>query len=286
MHQQTELLVAAIESLRQEPNYFKDYIFPIASAFFTSLLGAGIAYFTLKNQEGIQIEKEKMNAANKWTLQMEEARATLIAIKGTYNENLTENPYQRVSAVQSILFHAKPIDAKLEELSFIIPKSNPDVTEYPKWSQITRIRSMVNNYNYLLQLWNQRNEIERPLREYVIEQHSKLGYADIQPEDLLASIGASNAVVLIDITERVIKLTDDLLLEIDDFLSGFPVYAKTRIKTKKLKSYGSVVTHSNKDNPLLLAVLQRTIEPNFTTVEDIFGETSDAIIQRLKTGYE
>jgi hypothetical protein len=47
VHEETELLVNAIEALKQEPNYIKDYIFPIASALFTSVLGAGIAFFTL-----------------------------------------------------------------------------------------------------------------------------------------------------------------------------------------------------------------------------------------------
>ena len=59
MIEETELLVRAIESLRQDENLFKDYIFPIASAFFSALLGAGVAYFTLKYQEDIKIEKRK-----------------------------------------------------------------------------------------------------------------------------------------------------------------------------------------------------------------------------------
>ena len=59
MANEVELVVKAIEGLKQDPNYFKDYIFPIVSAFFTSILGAGIAYFTLRRQEYLQIEKEK-----------------------------------------------------------------------------------------------------------------------------------------------------------------------------------------------------------------------------------
>lgn len=56
MHNETELIVNAIESLRQEGSIFKDYIFPIASAFFTS---AGIAYKSFRYQDDIKIEKEK-----------------------------------------------------------------------------------------------------------------------------------------------------------------------------------------------------------------------------------
>jgi hypothetical protein len=100
VHQETQLIVSAIESLQQEPNFFKDYLFPIASAFFTSSLGAVIAYYILNRQEYVQIEKDKMNASNKWTLDIEQARSNLIAIKDNYNGELTDIPLQRVGAIR------------------------------------------------------------------------------------------------------------------------------------------------------------------------------------------
>lgn len=124
MDQETEALVRAIESLRNEPSLFKDYLFPIASAFFTSLLGAGVAYYTLRHQEGIQIEKQKMDAANKWLLLVESARSTLLAIKSNYHGELTADPVQRVGIVPNILIHADPIVERYDELSFIIPRSD------------------------------------------------------------------------------------------------------------------------------------------------------------------
>jgi hypothetical protein len=178
VHIETAQVVQAIESLQQEPNIFKDYIFPIASAFFISMLGAGIAYFSLRSQENIQIEKEKMNNTNKWMFLLEEAQAALIAIKGNYYNKLSDNPIQRISAIPSILFNAQPISEKLESLSFIVKKANADV-EPKKWSQIFRIRAMVNNYNYLLDLWNQRNEIERPMKEKLLAQFSNQAYINI-----------------------------------------------------------------------------------------------------------
>ena len=122
MTQEVEMIVKAIGELQQEPNYFKDYMFPIASALFTSLLGAGIAFLTIKHQEDLKIEKTKMDSTNKWTLLAEEARSTLIAIKSNYHGNLTEIPAQRLSAIPSILFHATPITERYEELSFIVSK--------------------------------------------------------------------------------------------------------------------------------------------------------------------
>ena len=65
-----------------------------------------------------------MNASNKWTLKAEEARSELITIKGNYHGSLTEIPYQRMSAVPTILFHAKAIEESYQELSFILPDKN------------------------------------------------------------------------------------------------------------------------------------------------------------------
>jgi hypothetical protein len=285
VHIETAQVVQAIESLQQEPNLFKDYIFPIASALFTSILGAGIAYFTLRSQENIQIEKDKMNNTNKWTFLLEEAGTTLMAIKMIYYDQLSDNPIQRISAIPSILLNAQPINEKLESLSFIVKKLDSK-TEPEKWSQISKIKLMVNSYNNLIYLWEQRNSIDKPIKEKLMAEFSNQGYIDISEQEAIQAIGPAKMVLLIDLTEKVVKFTDDLLIEINDFLINFPAYAKSRIKTKQLKRFGSVITYSNNGNTLLLAMLAKTPEPDFTSVEELFGETSKEIKKRMKNGYE
>ncbi|CAH0991720.1 hypothetical protein SIN8267_01834 [Sinobacterium norvegicum] len=286
MHEETELLVNAIKGLKNETGIFKDYVFPVASALFTSMLGAGIAYFTIRHQENIQIEKDKMNAANKWTLMAEEARSSLIAIKGNYQKGLTANPFHRISAVPSILFHATPITGRYDDLSFIIPKASAKPEEPNKWSQITRIRSMILNYNYCLELWKQRNQIERPIKEHIIAQTGSQAYVNMNEEKLGELVSPADLSLLIDITERAIKLTDDLIIELDDFLSGFPAYARTLIDNKRLKRYGSVIKYSNNDNQLLINLIKRCPDPDYSLVEHLFGESAELIKQRHRTGYE
>jgi hypothetical protein len=283
VHEETELLVNAIEALKQEPNYIKDYIFPIASALFTSVLGAGIAFFTLRHQEEVQFEKDKMNNANKWTLKIEEARASLIAIKGNYNGQLLSDPFQRISAIPTILFHAEPIAEDYQDLSFIVPKKDE---EPEKWSQITQVRAMVSNYNYILKLWEQRNDINQAFKEKLLQAHGNNAHMTLSINDVIDAVGKADVVILIDLNERVIKLTDDLIRETDDFLSKFPEYAKSKIKHKRLKKYGSVLTYSNNDNKKLLEIIERSPEVDFSTVEDLFGSTSDEIKKRHETGYE
>lgn len=286
MHHETELLVAAIESLKQEPNFFKDYVFPIASAFFTSILGATIAYFTLKYQESIQIEKDKMNSANKWILLADSARSTLLSIKSNYYKKLTDSPIQRSLVIPDILFYADRISENFQDLSFIVPIADATTTDYPKWSQIPRIYSMFSNYNYLLKLWEQRNEINQPFQEELLKQYPNQGYAHISNEKVISSVDHVKLVRLIDLTERVIKITDDILLELDDFLSEFPNYTKQLINVKRLKKYGSILLYSNNDNQELLSLLKRVPEVDFSSVESLYGQSADEIKEQHKTGYE
>jgi hypothetical protein len=77
-----------------------------------------------------------------------------------------------------------------------------------------------------------------------------------------------------------------MLIELNDFLINFPIYAKSRINTKRLKRFGSVITYSNNGNELLLAMLAKTPKPNFSSVESLFGKTSEEIDKKMKTGYE
>lgn len=60
-----EGLIEAISSLKQETNYFKEYIFPITMAFFSSFIGALLAYFVFRRQESIVAEKLKLDTINK-----------------------------------------------------------------------------------------------------------------------------------------------------------------------------------------------------------------------------
>jgi len=286
VHEETKLVVSAIESLKQEPNIFKDYIFPIASAFFTSILGAIIAYYTLNRQEYVQIEKEKMNASNKWTLDIEQARSNLIAIKGNYNGELTNLPIQRVGAIPSILFHAQPIPESFKDLSFIVPKESESKTDLPKWSQIPRIRAMISNYNYLLKLWEQRNEINQNFKELILASIGNNAYANLTLQQVEVAIGKANLVILIDLTERCITLTDDIIVELDSFLTEFPAFAKTKIDTKRLKKFGTVISYSNNGNEALLELIKKSPIVDFSTVEYLFGEKDADIKKRHKTGYE
>jgi len=123
MHDGIESLVQAIESLQQESNPLKDYIFPLVTGFFSSILGAFVAYFTLRHRDRTQLEKERINTVNDWSLLAEGAMSSLIAIKYNYHGKLNNNPFQRTLQIRSLIHSTKKLDKNLSSLSFIIPKN-------------------------------------------------------------------------------------------------------------------------------------------------------------------
>jgi phosphate/sulfate permease len=282
MQEEAKLIVQAIESIKSEPNLFKDYIFPIASAFFSALLGGAIAFLFFRYQEKLAVEKSKMNTANKWTLLAEEARSNLISIKQNYHGKLTENPIQRALAIPSVLFSYQRVIESYTDLSFIVSKAGSN----EKWSQIPRIRAMIHNYNYLQELWLKRNEVERPIKEAVITSYSNKAYVDVTLKEILNCVGSVQFSSLVDLTEHVVKLTDDLLVEFDSFLEEFPGYAKSIINYEKIKSYGSILIYSNNGNVKLLEILEKSPQADYKSVIDLFGVSEDEMANRYTTGYE
>ncbi|QIC62866.1 hypothetical protein [Acinetobacter schindleri] len=63
-----QLIAEAILQLKQESNVIKDYIFPIAMALVSSLIGAIVGYRVYLRQEKLTAERRKLDILNKWIL--------------------------------------------------------------------------------------------------------------------------------------------------------------------------------------------------------------------------
>ena len=285
MNEEIESLVNAIESLQQESNPFKDYIFPLVAGFFSALLGALVAYFTLRYQDRIQLEKERVYTVNDWLLLAIGAMQSLVAIKNNYHGKLSNNPIRRALVTDVIIHSPKKLDKNISSLSFIIPKNDDMEAKAIKWRQLPRITTMIENYNLVIETWNKRNEKYRPLKEKILKDHSNLAYADVSREQILQSGGSLDVSVLIDFTETAIKLTDDLIIELNDFLAEFPEIGKSLINKKCLEQYGHIVTYEVEDNPELLALIDKVPEVDYTILAELFGETVEAVKNRYATGY-
>ena len=281
MSEEIKLLIQAIESLKQEGNTLKDYIIPFLSV----LMGFFVAYFTIKSQEKIQITKDNVNAANRWTLTINEALQQLIAIKSNYQEKLTDDPYQRFTSVPSILTKAQPILEDLSLLTFIAPtKEEEEDNALQKWSQLSRIGTMRSNYNHLLGLWKKRNEEERPLRLQLIDKDSPDPRQEITIPKIIARIGQQNALAIIDLTETLIHLTDDIIIEMNDFLLNFPDIAKSNLSNNDLKNY-RILKMFYGNNPLREKQIKKSIPVDYYKLGVIFGLPEEDMRKKYDFGY-
>jgi len=278
--------VDAISSLKQDPSFFKDYIFPLATGLFSSLLGAGVAYFTIRHQDHAQLQKHRVEAINGWVLRAEGAMQSLISIKQNYHGKLNSNPFQRAMEVRSLIGNTRKIDKDITDLAFIVPRKDQPDTHNIKWRQIPRIRSMVQNYNLIVDTWNKRAELDRPIKEKLMHDYGELAYAHVDKEQIFNSVGATNFTLLIDFTERAIKFTDDLIIELDDFLKSFPEATKPLIPEKYRNRYGPILTFSTGGNQKLENLLNKSVEVDYSMLAPLYGETEDKIRTEYETGYE
>lgn len=286
MSHELEPIVHAIESLRQEANPFKDYLLPIITSAFSSLLGFIVAYFTLRYQENAQTQKERIKAVNDWMLLVEGASTSLITIKANYHGKLGSNPFQRTLSTRSIIHSTKKLDVDLPSLSFIIPRKEDEKSLEIKWRHLPRIRAMIENYNFIIELWNKRSEIERPIKEKLVKEYGKLAFAVVDKEQIFKSVNPADFIVLMDLTERAIKYTDDLIIEMKDFMTEFPEIGKSFISKKSLQNYGPVITYSSEGNKGLLAIIEKSPEVNYQLLAELLGETEEQVRSEYTTGYE
>ncbi len=286
MNEETEAIVKAIESLQQEINPFKDYMFPLVTAFFSSLLGAFVAYLTINHQDKIKLEKERVNTINNWILMAEGAMQSLISIKGNYHDKLSSNPFQRTLVTRAFIHSTKNIDKNISELAFIIPKKDDKKALETKWRQLPRIRAIIENYNFVIELWNKRSELGRPLIEKILKDHSNLAYAEVTQEQIFKSVSPADFIVLIDLTEKAINFTDDFIIELNDFIAEFPKIGKSLINSKAIEKHGPIITYRVEDNPILLDLIKKVPEVDYAILAPLFGVSIEEAKSEFTTGYE
>ena len=216
----------------------------------------------------------------------EGAMQSLISIKQDYHGKLGSNPFQRAMEVRSLIGITRKIDKDITNLAFIVPRKDEPDTHNIQWRQIPRIRSMVQNYNLIVDTWNKRAEVDRPIKEKLMKDYGELAYAHVNKEQIFSSVGAANFTLLIDFTEKAIQYTDDLILELHDFLQQFPEMAKTLIAKKYRDRYGPILKFSTGGNQMLENLMEKTIEVDYSILALLFGESEERMRAEYKTGYE
>jgi len=290
VHEEIKALAQAIEALQPETNYIKDYAVPILVPFLSAALGGLVAHQAFRAQESMEIEKSKLDTANKWFLLADGAQQELIAIKQNYYRELTSNPIQRAGAIPVTPINTRPIVDGYEGLSFIVPSAKDGQGQVPKWSQVSRIRMMIENFNYSLELWKSRNEYQQQFMEALSNAYGDDAFTGkISIDDVVKVVGRVPVMRHFQLTELAVALTDDLIKEMVDFLENFPAHVKGKINLKKIKGYGSVLTWQLPDNAKAREVRQKCVKVDFSNVEKLLGElgeTVETMKVRCSTGYE
>ncbi|PSU99775.1 hypothetical protein [Photobacterium kishitanii] len=280
MEVETQAIVAAIESLQSNP--IKDYILPMGGVFVSGLLGMGVAYYTVNRQEKTKLELHKVETINETLLHAQEVRARLISIKQNYVRNIDSDPVSRTLAIPPILLSEQRIEVHLSRLAFMVPDSSQG--KVSKWQSIDYVSTIFSNYNYLLELWKKRNEI-------IIGLQPKLGHlfrVGLNFENLVTAIGVATLVQLADLTERVLVMTDDVLIEVSCFLVGFGSVAKSQVDKKVTRNLSKTIQVTLPDSstyPLAVDMLSRVPELNFDAASQLHNIPVNILKERYRPLY-
>jgi len=228
-----ENIATAIESLQSNP--FRDYILPVGSVLVSGAVGVFAANYSVHKHESNKAAISNIEAVNSILLSTCNARENLIAIKGNYCNQIDSHPINRLLAIPPIFFDSNKIYIDAPKLSFLHSgKTSQDVS---KWLNAGRINGMFKNYNFLLEIWDKRNELyEEHLLPIVCDKHA----GQINHQELIAELGLGKVAEMSDVTEQVIMLTDDILVEMCCFLEAFSTLSKDTVNLKVAKRYREI----------------------------------------------
>ncbi|PLA73739.1 hypothetical protein CYQ88_09790 [Hydrogenovibrio sp. SC-1] len=281
MSEDWKLLIEAINNLKQESSYLKDYVWPIVSGIFSALLGAGVAFWTIKHQERMQVEKDKLDSGNLLIMLVLQAQSSLIAWKHNYALAIQEvdDPIQRLLYIPRMISNGNSIEYKVESIIFAA-KQVPGTMKDSSWRNIVRIFSMIENYNELQTIMAKRSMLHERIVQLITESQSE---SNIELETLLKIIPNQTLKEAIDLTEKMIVFVDDLIIEMVSFLDAFPKIMQESILTKKIKNYGSVIMTSSPPNQFI-HLYDRSVEVDYKKLATIFQESEEVVSTLYKAG--
>lgn len=267
-----KLIAEAILQLKQDSNILKDYMFPIAMALFSSFIGALVGYFVYLRQERLANEKKKFDIINKWILLGNEIQQDLTAIKVNYFKQLDNDPFNRAFSIPTMILNPQKYNLEYQELAFIEDK-------YPsKFSHIPYLRTLFGNYLNTLSIWDKRNQLNDEIKSQIIMHiPNNSTYYDVERNLINSLVDQSKLAALIDLTETVIRYTDDLIIEFEDFINEIPEISKKIIDTKLLKNYGKILEYGNMLNNELILECQL---PDYKKLSLMLGRPEQEIMAR------
>lgn len=274
-HDDIQLLIKAIESLKPEDNLIKDYIYPIALAFLSAIMGSLFGYYVVLKREQVEAEKEKIDSTNKLLLEAIDCFHDLEAIKGNYLGKLTDQPAQRLACVPPILMHHRPSNPEFAGMFYLVKDASKVINNrtfqetQDNFANIPRIKLIFGNYNTVLKMWKTRNELVLPVFEAIVADNSATGVAYVNFDDMLRSASHVKIAKLIDLNEKVLSLTDDLLADFMKLMMELPKISEQLISKKVMEKYGKVF--KLEFSPETQAIVSNRVPVNQEALSKILG---------------
>lgn len=295
------LLAKAILSLQSSPDYLKDYIFPVALAFFSALLGGMSAIYINHKQELKNLSKDNFSAAKETFVMAHGCLNNLISIKANYTDITFDEPLYRAFAYPTMLIKKDEVLFNPSTLYFIrpIPTANKPFPEnliwhikhrilkievpapppeelFYSWRNVVRISSMFSNYNQIMEFIVTRNELSQIAKE----RARGLDLTDHQTFlELPKLLGEHLCGGFVDTTEQAIALTDHVIIELHKFMMEFSAIASSNIELKRIREWGGLPTYTNQQ-PLFLETLKPMVKPDFARVAAYVGISEKEAIER------
>jgi hypothetical protein len=259
-HDDLQLLIKAIESIKPDDNLIKDYVYPIALAFISALMGSLLGYWVILKRTQEETEKDKIDSTNKLLLEAADCFHNLQAIKANYVGKLTEDPAQRLGCVPPILMHHRPSNPEFSGLFYLARatsetfKNSTTKESQDNFQNIPRIKLIFENYNTALEMWKTRNELVLPIFEAIVSGSSKTAVTNISFNHMTELVGYTKIAQLIDLNEKILSFTDSILSDFMMLMTELPDAAESLISKKIMKKYGKVfkLEFSQKSKSLVL----------------------------------
>ena len=210
----------------------------------------------------------------------------IISIKDNYRGTLAPNLYitERMLIVPDIAgFDSSPLDLSfINRLTFILP-SDPDITI--RWKQPSALYTLFSNYNNMLKLWEQRNELKKELHTYINNNSDYDNFVNLTPANPVPQKLFDR---LAQLTEILIGFTDDLGYQFHKFLDEFEeAYSDCIDKEIDKSLLHKIVRYPASHNIDRLALLAYSLPPSRNALNHAFRTSRDidAFLQKVKSPY-
>lgn len=229
-------LTDVVETASQT-NFFKDYFMPLVTVTISAVTAYFIAIEGYKFQDASRNERNKADTLNEVILQMQNMQANLIGVKQNYCNDLSTHPLQRAMSVPTLPIQVDKVSFKPHSLAQLLYARKVDIEKYP-WMNIASFVATYSNYNQLFELLTLRNQVSEDVRNTLAPLLRTAGAdGNIEMRDIRLTLGDLKMMKIVDLTEKLIIMVDDLIITINDFLHNFPQKASEPLKKNYLNNY-------------------------------------------------